>query len=159
MDEKIPKPNPVEKMKDMARDTEVSGPVNADLVAQWLQEQGLDGIPDTNLGPDTDDEGRPLLDGDHHFFGYDRVVIKDNKIVALRSWPEKSPLSKPTLRVGDQIVVEGDSKGYAPSGHAPDSLATIVGFREPFLKNSSDRIILLSDGKTAGWVKPSNIAQ
>ncbi len=160
MNEKTPPKNPVERMKAEARDVKVSGPVNADLVARWLQEQGLDGIPDMDLGPDTGEEGRPFLDGSTSFlFGFDRVVVKDNKIVALRSWPEKSPLSRPTLKVYDQVVVEGDSRGYVPSGHPPDSMATIVGFREPFIGHASDRIVLISNGETAGWVKPSNIAR
>jgi len=86
-----------------------------------------------------------------YLFGYTTLVRDGDTFVALRGE------TAPELRVGMQVVLLGDSRGYVPSGFHHGQEVRIVGFVEPFKNGGSDNIIEVADGKHEGWVKPSNI--
>ncbi len=129
------------------------GPKNADKVMNWVRiardkRQGKESFPDTSP------EGRPFLDAaELDIFGYDRVVVREGRIVELQS----SKREKPTLSLGMEVTLKGDSEGYIPSGHRDGDNVLIKDFAEPFRNNSSDRIVKVSGNALEGWVKPSNI--
>jgi hypothetical protein len=87
----------------------------------------------------------------HSIFGYTTIVQEGNTFVALTGEGE------PELRVGMEVVLLGDSRGYVPSGFSPGDEVTIVGFTEPFKNGESDHIVKVSNKSTQGRVKPSNI--
>jgi hypothetical protein len=84
----------------------------------------------------------------HNLFGYTTLVRDGDTFVALTGETE------PELRVGMQVVLLGDSRGYVPSGFRHGQEVRIVGFAEP---GETDHIIEVTDGKHDGSVKPSNI--
>lgn len=87
----------------------------------------------------------------HNIFGYTTLVRDGDTFVALAGEAE------PELRVGMEVVLLGDSRGYVPSDFRHAQRVRIVGFTEPFKDGESDHIIEVTDGTRHGWVKPSNI--
>jgi hypothetical protein len=99
---------------------------------------------------DSMDRPRDKVKLDGNFFGYD-TLVRESTFVALEGD------GKPTLQVGMQVTLFGDTKGYVPGGFKDATVAEIVGFREPWELGASDHIIEVSSGKLRAWVKPSNI--
>ena len=96
---------------------------------------------------------RPFL-RNVNLFGYDSFrVLQSGERIGLRD----STGITPELIRGARVVIEGDSKGYVPSGHRPGDSVRITGFAEPFEGNRSDDIIQVDGGGISGWIKPSNI--
>ena len=87
----------------------------------------------------------------HSLFGYTTLLRDGETFVALTGEGE------PELRLGMQVILLGDSRGYVPSGFRHGGQVQIVGFREPFKDGESDHIVEVTDGTHDGWVKPSNI--
>ncbi len=110
--------------------------------------------------PDTGSEGREFLKSPgSSIFGYDGVVVRDGKIVSLVSL--KADESVPSVSLGTELIIEGDSRGYVPSGHKSGDNVKVIGFIEPFFQarpgiQSSDRIIQVEGSGIVGWIKPSN---
>lgn len=88
---------------------------------------------------------------DDNVFGYTALVRERDTFVALTGE------GKPELRVGMQVVLRGDARGYVPSDFHDGQEVRIVGFVEPFKDGRSNHIIEVTDGNHGGRVKPSNI--
>jgi hypothetical protein len=106
--------------------------------------------------PGSDTNERPPREehsfGDSSLFGYDKIVREGDHVTLEGE-------DVPTLHQGMMVELLGDSRGYVPSGFRPGERAEILAFRQPFDKGPTDHIIRVSNGKTDGWVKPSNIAK
>ncbi len=114
----------------------------------------------TKMGalPDTGPAGRHFLDGEHSFFGYNGVVVREGKIVSLVNLNGDEDI--PPINLDTEITIEGDSRGYVSSGHKPGDRVKVIGFIEPNFKaaegiRSSDKIIQVEGAGTVGWIKPS----
>ncbi len=111
--------------------------------------------------PDTGPEGRQFLkSAGSSIFGYDGVVVSGGKIVSLVNLDSDGDI--PPVSLGTELTIEGDSRGYVPSGHKLGDKVKVIGFIEPFFPakkpgiQSSDRIIQVEGEGTIGWIKPSN---
>ena len=110
--------------------------------------------------PDTGPEGRQFLKAKgSSIFGYDGVVVSGGKIVSLVNL--KGDEDIPPVTLDTELTIEGDSRGYVPSGHKPGDRVKVIGFIEPFFQakpgiQSSDRVIQVEGNGVVGWIKPSN---
>jgi len=117
-----------------------------------------------NMGvlTDTGPEGRPFLDGEHNLFGYDGVVVTEGRISSLVNLGGDENV--PTVSLGTEVVIEGNSSGYVSSGHKPGDRVKVINFIEPFHSDggsltSSDKIIQVEGAGVVGWIKPSEFSK
>ena len=84
------------------------------------------------LSKDSDPRGRHFVDSGSSLFGYDGVVVHNKKIVSLVNLGENE--SVPPVRLGTEVTIVGDSRGYVSSGHKPGERVKVIGFVEPFYR-------------------------
>lgn len=68
----------------------------------------------------------------------------------------------PSVSVGSELVIVGDSRGYVSSGHDQGSRVKVLRIIEPFYDagneiRSSDKIIKVEGHGVIGWIKPSEL--
>jgi len=133
------------------------GQQNMDKISNMLNERVGESM---GVLEDTGPAGRHFLEGEHSLFGYDGVVVTGGKIVSLVNLDGDEDV--PTVSLGAEVTIEGNSRGYVSSGHKPGDQVKVIGFIEPFFsagegQMSSDKIIKVEGNGTIGWIKPSEI--
>jgi len=87
-------------------------------------------------------------------FGYGLALSVNGGIICFIA-DESS--GKGDLTKGQTVAIQGDSRGYVPSGLKP-GLGKIIGFCKPNERGNPDHIVHVKDHSgNIGWIKPSNI--
>lgn len=133
------------------------GQQNMDKLSNTINERVRESM---GVLEDTEPSGRHFLDNKHTLFGYNGVVVSGGKIVSLVSLERDKDI--PSISLGTEIVIEGDSRGYVSSGHKTGDRVKVIGLIEPFFSagegvQSSDKIIKVEGNGVIGWIKPSEI--
>jgi hypothetical protein len=84
-------------------------------------------------------------------FGYTTLIKEGDTFVGLTGEGEKE------LRIGMNVVLLGNSKGYGFLGFSPGDEVTIIGFREAFKGGVTKKIVNVQRGTQQGWIKTSEI--